>query len=389
MSDRKIIYLNTFSWGSAHEMYNASVLYLCAQLTPQLTCRTSKSNYRALCKTLGEQTPTNITFKPTPIVGGGGKYALLVRYVMGAVLDFVYLLFAAKRAIIVMPFNNLFGLRAINWLNKWLGRRLLICCHGELEAMASSVNRKGLLSQILYRRCRRFFGTRKPRIADNLFFAVLGDSVKSNLSHYVDQDIMEHFVSLDHPYIFSERVVEHKPIRNPLRVGSAGAINRSKGLDKLVTYAKTCKEKGLRVIVSHTGRVFGADTELSKYVNLPDTDGELCRSQYDQRLSELDYILFFYNSDSYKITASGAIMDALAACKPIIALRNDYFEYLFKKFGPFGYLADSIDQMVDITKRVSIGELNAKFDFDSIRARLKPASLIGHFASIIDIVEKQ
>lgn len=388
MEHRKIVYLNTFAWGSAHEMYNASVLCMCARRADRVVCRTSKSNYRAMCHTLGAQMPANICFRPTPTLGGKGKYALLFRYILGAVLDFGYLLFSARGALIVMPFNNLFGLRTINALNRFLHRRILICCHGEMEAIASTINRKGLLSKILHRRCTRFFLDPKVRLSDGIYFSVLGDRVKENLGAYIDPYKMARFVALDHPYIFSRRSKERRPAGAPLRVGTAGAINRSKGLDRLLAYAKLCNEKGLDVVVSHTGRIFGAEPDLARYVALPDTEGELDRREYDQRLAGLDYMLFFYDTGSYRITASGAIMDALAAGTPIIALRNDYFEYLFGKFGAFGYLADTVGQMVSITEQLLDGKPTQEFDIPAIRARLSPESIQMQFDTALDQIEQ-
>lgn len=292
---------------------------------------------------------------------------------------------------VVMPFNNLFGLKAINGLAKLLPRHILICCHGEMEAIASDINSKGLLSKILHRRCIKFFLNPKVAIAGGIRFAVLGDSIRNNLEQYINGPKMARFVSLDHPYIFSDRppIQTHKATTIPLRVGTAGAISRSKGVDGLIAYAKACREKGLNVSIRHTGRIFEAESELVQLaVDLPATHGELSRSQYDERLSALDYMLFFYNPHGYKITASGAIMDALAIRKPIIALRNDYFEYLFEKFGAFGYLVDDVDQMVETTARILSGVPNEEFDFDSIRDRLSPDCVLTQFGAIINQMEK-
>lgn len=390
MINRKIVYLNSFAYGSAHEMYNASVLYMCANLTGELTCRTSKSNYKAIRNILANSLPENIHFKPTPTIGGSGKYTLLLRYIFGTMLDILYILFSGKQDIIVMPFNNLFGLKSINWLNKLLHRRILICCHGEMEAIASDINRKGLLSKILSHRCKRFFLSKNLQISDGMYFSVLGDSIKQNLNQYIDSNKMSQFVSMDHPYIFTEQIVKNIQNNELLKVGTAGAMSKTKGLDLLIEYAKICKAKNLKVAISHTGRVASSnDNELSQFINLPATTGELSRDIYDQRLLQLDYMLFFYSTTAYKITASGAIMDALSIEKPIIALRNDYFEYMFEKFGEFGYLVGNIDQMIETTERILRGELNDKFDFTSIKAQLTPQQTLYQFKSIINQIDKQ
>ena len=47
------------------------------------------------------------------------------------------------------------------------------------------------------------------------------------------------------------------------------------------------------------------------------------------------------------MTASGAFTDAVNFEKPIIAIRNEFFDYYFKKFGNIGYLFDNIDDMAE------------------------------------------
>ncbi|GHV72036.1 hypothetical protein AGMMS49928_27070 [Spirochaetia bacterium] len=62
-------------------------------------------------------------------------------------------------------------------------------------------------------------------------------------------------------------------------------------------------------------------------------------------ISILHYGIFFYPSNSYRFGASGAVFDLLTFLKPIIAIRNPYFEYLFDKMGNIGFLCDSLDEM--------------------------------------------
>ena len=74
-------------------------------------------------------------------------------------------------------------------------------------------------------------------------------------------------------------------------------------------------------------------------------DNFIERKEFENLISDIDYALYFYTKDKYKITASGAVLDAINARKPIIALKNDYFSYLFGKYGQIGYLFESIEEM--------------------------------------------
>jgi hypothetical protein len=64
----------------------------------------------------------------------------------------------------------------------------------------------------------------------------------------------------------------------------------------------------------------------------------------------VDYAVFFYPADSYRLTASGAFFDALAFAKPLIAIRNPFFEHYFSRFGDIGYLCDDY---AEVKKMVS------------------------------------
>lgn len=391
MNKRRIIYLNTFAWGTAHEMFNASLLEMCASQADQVVCRNSESNFRAIFRLLDGKVPSSVIHKRVHIPSGSGKYKILFRYIIGALLDTIYLIGSHKDDMIIMPFNNLFGLRMFNAVNRLLKRKTLICCHGEMESIASSVNVKGVLSKILYCCCRNFFLNPKVKIAKTIYFSVIGEMIYKNLETYVDKSKMAHFVSMDHPYIFVKQIAktESRVDRLPLSVGTVGAMSMSKGLSRLLYYAELCDKKSLNVKISHTGKIVSDDKlREQNIVELPAQNQELSREQYDERLSNLDYILFFYDSDSYKITASGAIMDALTVEKPIIAIRNSYFDYMFEKFGAFGYLVDNVEQMVDVTMDILLNNRIDKFDYATIKNRVTPHSLREEFNAVIRKIEE-
>lgn len=66
-------------------------------------------------------------------------------------------------------------------------------------------------------------------------------------------------------------------------------------------------------------------------IDLPNNLGKgfVPRDELEARVKKLDFILYLYPTDSYQLMASGAILDALSLQKPIIALKNDYFDYIF------------------------------------------------------------
>ena len=56
-------------------------------------------------------------------------------------------------------------------------------------------------------------------------------------------------------------------------------------------------------------------------------------------------MLYFYNPETYRLTASGALFDAISFGKPSIYLSNDYFKDAIGE-SPIGYGCDTVDDMV-------------------------------------------
>ena len=386
---KNIKYIDTFAWGTAHEMFNASLLWMCANIKDaKVTCRATKSNYNMMVNLLANNDLeiSNFNFKRVWTFPGTGKYALLLRYIWGTWLIWWYLIFSTnKKDFIVIPFNNMFAIKGINVLSRMFKRKVLVFCHGEMEFIASDVKKNGILSQCLCKLCRQFFLNIKLKISTTLYFAVIGDSVAKNLTALLPTNFKNKFFALDHPYIFNKVKINDRVQSKVLTVGTCGSINISKGILQLVKFSNLCHQRGLNINILHIGVVANCLEELLESgVTLPSVNSPLSREQYNKYISELDYFLYFYGSDNYKITASGAILDAIAAEKPIIALKNDYFQYIFNKFGEIGILCNSVEEMVDAIVKIQTGKLNFDIDFTSIKRKLTPKFLAADLQLIVD-----
>lgn len=387
MHYKRILYINTFSWNNDHEMFNACLLEMCTNISNQVMCIAVQSNYESMCR-VTEKTDfgNNVKYKKVRTIGGEGRFNLLYRYIWGALTSWWYIINSKKKDLIILPFNNLFALNGINIINKKLKRKIIICCHGEMESIASNINKKGLLSILLYKQCRSFFLNPQKNLSDSIYFTVLGDIINKNIKEYLPSKIKGHFMTIDHPYYFPQNTYNHKYNNEILKLGTCGGINNSKGLLEMIQFSKICKNKNINIKISHVGKILGELENLKKNgIITLNTNTELPRKKYNQLITELDYILFFYPQTSYKITASGAIMDAIALKKPIIALKNDYFEYIFNKFGKFGYLVDSIDEMYEVVQNLSKNNNNkTNFDFIHIQNKFRPTALQYQLENIID-----
>lgn len=374
ISNIKAFYIDTYSQNSAHEMFNASLILMCSIIFEEVDCRISKSAYQNYLKIIKRPSPENVFYKNTFVVEGSSRMSLILRYLVSAIQNIKYLVFSPKDAILIFPFNNLFSLRIVNFINKFCNRRILIFCHSEMEGIITNTKKGGFLHKILTRLSHNFFLNGKIKISKDLYFSVLGDVLKENISNIIDLSKAVKFISMDHPYLFhNEELTKDNSVM--LSIGTVGAISKTKGLYGFIEFANKIKPSlrgGMNISVVGTTH---EDINLLKEAKIEffSKDNELLsREELNHRINELDYMLFFYPKDSYRITASGAIMDAICYEKPIIALKNDYFEYLFNKYGCFGFLFEDIDSMVDKIEDISINNLKSKINFKSLKEKFYP-----------------
>jgi hypothetical protein len=391
---QKVFYVDTYSQKSSHEMFNASLILMCSMIFEKVDLRISKSSYENYLKIINRPSPQNISRKNVWVVEGSRRFSLIMRYLFSAIQNIKYLIISPKDVILVFPFNNLFSLRALNFFNKFFNRKILIFCHGEMEGVVTDTKKGGFLHRILTRLSHNFFLNQKIEISEGLYFSVLGDVLKQNISKIIDVDKAIKFISTDHPYLFEDMVIEKKD-NSKLNVATVGVINKTKGLLGLLEFVNKINPLIRGIInISVVGTTHedvslfnGTQIELASKDNVL-----LSRKEFNKRVNKLDYMLFFYPKDSYSLTASGAIMDAIRFEKPILALNNVYFQYIFNKYGSFGYLFENIDDMVAKVEDLSNGESINDIDFGNIKNKFIPEVLSLQLLNElvrIDFVRKQ
>ncbi|MFK8302434.1 glycosyltransferase [Capnocytophaga stomatis] len=309
----------------------------------------------------------NIKTFTFPLPEGASALPNLIRYILSAIYNIVILLLSKKEEILIYNFNNPLSLAILNKLNVFLRRKIIIFCHGELELLITKEG--GGLAKLLRYFINSFFFSNKSLY---LRFCVLGDVIIENLKPIIGEKI-DYFFSIDHPYEFAKDDVQAKNQRLslPLRMATIGTLNKFKGIDLFLELAKTVKKENLDVTLSVIGNVSNRKEELENLEVKIHGKGELLeREELDRAISNIDYILFFYSEDKYKITASGAIFDAIKWRKPIIAMKNDYFLYLFEKYGSIGFLCKDIHQMEQQIKQILENQNQYQYNFDRYISKL-------------------
>src|SRR5690606_29549129 len=84
------------------------------------------------------------------------------------------------------------------------------------------------------------------------------------------------------------------------------------------------------------------------------------REQFKKAVESLDFVLFFYDNQSYELCASGAVFEAFKRGLPIISIKNDYFMWLFETYGAMGFLGDNLNDIKLIISKIINGEMTTE-----------------------------
>ena len=368
-------YIDTVCTNTQHIIFNASLLAMLGKFYPNITFYGEKNNMHEVLDIL-DQNHTNCSSLRTRIlplaIASSGIRSFFV-FIFSFFYNIYFIIFANKKELLVFNYNNLMAVRSMNFINKLFNRNILIFCHGEMEFLISEIKKYGPLNSLLWKFAHHFFLNKNIQVHPKIKFVVMGDAILQHIRETVPNNIGKAFISVDHSYFFNST---HYPYNSSkqLKVGTVGVFSKIKGGDDFCKLYHLVDKSKVRFSI--TGRIF-YDMNIinSMNIDLPNNKGAnaIDREELEKRIQELDIILFFYPKDSYKLIASGAIMDAISMKKPILAIKNSYFSYIFEKFGSFGFLVDSVEEMAKTIKILKKEDL--AFDFDTIQKKMNISSI--------------
>lgn len=351
---QKIRIIDSLSFDSFHEMFNSGVLFMAALVGGEMEVRCADSARARWMELLRQHRPEfdprRVHFKPLNVVRRDDALGSLARIFVAGLVGFWQYLAAPRNRQLIYNNNNPCSLWWIWLFNLVLHKRVAIFCHGELELLYQKPRawKPSFWFKHVYRIFFRYF-----RIGRHMTFFVLGGSLERNMRHFLSKHNLGQIRSIDHPYFFTEHKGEHT-VGSPLRIGTVGAIRRENGLQSLLHLSS--RLSGLNVQLAVTGKFnWYIDKPLYPNLEIMSPKGAFVpRQEYEARIAALDYILFLYPSYSYKLTASGAIFDALSMNKPVIALENDYFKETLKL--PIGHMVRSENEIFRTIERLASGQ---------------------------------
>lgn len=361
---KEIKLIDYFGIKSFHEIINTSLIIICSHIFSKVTYISSKSsniNIKKLCTQQTNNTITNVIFKKIPIYKKDTSLGALFRTIFGFFITLFEYIYTKRTTVLMYVYTNPLSFPVILILNIILRKNIIFTMHGELELQNKKVliYKPSALYKFLYRISFKYLIKKSPA-----YILVLGKSIQNNLCSIYPQ-LKNQIITINHPYFFNNSIHEQiKKKHSPLIVGTIGVMKKEKGFESLIKLSNLLKneiDEG-KLIIKSIGKVEVENYYTHQTIEWVGGNDMLPREEFEKQIEQLNYILYLYPTNSYKLTASGAIMDAIKLKKPIISLKNDFFCELLKNH-PIGYLKSSIEEISDVIKYlIYYQEENLKFE---------------------------
>lgn len=376
----KLLYIDTFSTNHIHEMFDASSLLMFAQLYENIDYYADGDSLHNVEYLLGHM-PSNVVIHKINLVNiykPLHKLRRFLKQIQATLLNVWFIATAKKDVDIVINYMTAISLYPINWITTLTGKKVLIVCHSDIQELTGKNN-----VSWLFRKSITLLNNSNVNIAKGLWFAVLGDSIYKNVLPLLSEKVKTKLLSFDHTAIFDG--IPHKDYRRDnckLILGYVGEFRASKGSDVFLNIANHFKGNTnieFRII----GHTSGKMEQLREAgIVIPDGIGDyfINRNVMYEQICQLDYVLYCFPPEGYKYTASGTVFDAIDCERPIIAIKNDYFEGLFNSFGDFGYLENDINGLISRINWIIKNNNNKLWDLKAIKEQLKPESAAKRFS---------
>lgn len=366
---KKARIIDAYSCGSYHEVVNQGYLMMVSQLYDEVIYIAEKksiSNLRSLLDACHVDC-SNVffvekTFWFPKFKSAGLSY--LLKLIIVSFLNYYYYIKSSKDEDVFYNNNLFFALALISSFSFWKKNHVYLMCHNEMEMIDEKKRNTGVMKiwgcflKIMLSKCV---------INKKIKLLLLSPKMVDYVKGFVSTKNFSQIDWIDHCYIRpkNEIVVEQKLNSGSLKIGIPGAITETRGLRQLKKILKRVNNSNIKL---HATSFVAGIRDSANFECLNKKGGLLPFSEYNAYIQQMDVLVLFYEVGSYKLTASGAILEAIWNLKPVFALKNDYFDYLFQRFGRIGRLFEGEDELADALINLKQEELN-KFRLSLQRAK--------------------
>lgn len=252
--------------------------------------------------------------------------------------------------------NGLFLIKFFLWIHKDI--KCLVIPHAILASISDKPDNKIIKRLSSFRNILLRFNNNRLR------YLVLGKSIEEELKKK-EPKLKKYIVSTDMPYFFNDDIYKSSLNEKNVSFGFLGVAHAEKGgklLFKLPEDINKCNNHINSKFVL-IGQIIDENLKKidNKYLMIPSPDTPLIRKDYEKYISEIDYAVFLYDYNTYALRASAALFDAFSSIKPVIALRNPFFEYYFDLLGDIGYLCEDYEELKEVISDILINIPNERY----------------------------
>lgn len=386
MKIQKTAYIiDAYSTGSYHEVINQGYLMMISDLYDNVVYLGTESSCKNLQRLMDEckQDYGNVKFnyikKRKIKIKRQGLHSMLHLFQVSW-LNYKYYKNVPKNSDVFFNNNLFYAIFLIHFFSRLLNN-MYIMCHSEMEHIVP--NRKENITSIPSALFFKFVFN-NINLSEKFHFILLSSRMADYFKGYIKPENRKRIYCMDHCYIRPENKFRQDNIESGdwMKIGIPGAITPQRGLAELETMLETIHNERIRVYsLSYISK------HISKpcFVELNKTGKLLPFNEYNNYVRQMDILSLLYTAGSYKLTASGAALEAIWNEKPIFAIKNDYLEYLFEKFGPLGYLANDVTELVEKCDTINYSSI-LKFivNIQKAKKKLLPNSVELQLTQIIN-----
>lgn len=181
------------------------------------------------------------------------------------------------------------------------------------------------------------------------------------------------------------------PVAPPLNVGLVGQTTAAKGIGPFLETARHFRADRLagRVAFHVVGKRM-PETSAESLADMaePVPARQLDRAEFLRRLAGLHYVCLPLQPSYYRLSASGAVLDAITWLRPVIATRLPIVEDLFAQAGDIGHLCADMDEMRRVLEGLIAAPDPGRYAgqvaaLERLRATRTPEALAGPYRQLL------
>lgn len=381
--------IDPYSHGSYHEVINQGYLMMVAELynnVVYIADKTSCDNLRLLLDKCNIK-HDNILFVEKQFRKFNLKnksLSYLINILIVSFWNYYYYIKTPSYADVFYNNNLFFAVIFISIFSK-KNKQIYDMCHNEMEL----INSKSVYSMATYILSKYFrFIFCKLKLDKIFHFILLSPKMVSYFNSFIPTKNHARMFSIDHSYIRTDININDKietiNCDNRVKIGIPGAITALRGLSTLKKILDKINNDDICIYALSS---CSENIDNKSFIQINKNNQLMPAEQYSAYVKSMDMMLLFYDVDSYKLTASGAILEAVWNEKPVIALKNMYFNYLFEKFNSLGVLKDDIDGIIEVLNSIHNKEYFNKsciMNLKNARMKLLPQNTCMQLRTIIE-----